>query len=118
MLLRLWAETFDRLESMEARKAWDKIAKKMNDKFGTKKTTDKYQKRMKYLVDRYKQAKDWNSKQSGGNRKKSAHYDEIDELSVLGCRDIVTLQNVQEAGSVSEESDTSKTSNTVSAECG
>ena len=71
---------------------------------------------MKYLVDRYKQAKDWNSKQSGGNRKKSAHYDEIDE--VLGCRDIVTLQNVQEAGSVSEESDTSKTSNNASVECG
>ena len=62
MLLRLWAEHFDRLESREARKAWDDIAKKMNDKFGTKKTTDKYQKKMKYLVDRYKQAKDWNSK--------------------------------------------------------
>ena len=118
MLLRLWAETFDRLERREARKAWDKIAKKMNDKFGTKKTTDKYQKRMKYLVDRYKQAKDWNTKQSGGNRKKSAHYDEIDELPDLGCRDIVTLQNVQEVGSVSEEMDTSKTSNTASAECG
>ena len=118
MLQRLWAETFDRLESMEARKAWDKIAKKMNDKFGPKKTTDKYQKRMKYIVDRYKQAEDWNSKQSGGNRKKSAHYDEIDELSVLGCRNIVTLQNVQQAGSVSEESDTSKTSNIASAECG
>ena len=103
---------------MEARKARDKIAKKMNDKFGTKKTTDKYQKRMKYLVGRFTQAKDWNSKQSGGNRKKSAHFDEIDELPVLDCRDIVTLQNVQEGGSVSEESDTSKTSNTASAECG
>lgn len=44
MLLRLWAENFDRLESREARKAWDDIAKKMNDQFGTKKTTDKYQK--------------------------------------------------------------------------
>ena len=51
MLLRLWAENFDRLESREARKAWDDIANKMNDKFGTKKTTDKYQKKMKYLVD-------------------------------------------------------------------
>ena len=60
-----------------------------------------------------KQAKDWNSKQSGGNRRKSAHYDEIDE--VLGCRDIVTLQNVQEAGtSVSED----KTSTNASVECG
>ena len=117
MLLRLWAENFDRLESREAWKAWDDIAKKMNDKFRTKKPTDMYQKKMKYLVDRYKQAKDWNSKQSGGNRKKSAHYDEIDE--VLGCRDIVTLQNVQEARSMSEESDRSKTSsNNASVECG
>ena len=115
MLLRLWAENFDRLESREARKAWDDIAKKMNDQFGTKKTTDKYQKKMKYLVDRYKQAKDWNSKQSGGNRRKSAHYDEIDE--VLGCRDIVTLQNVQEAGSVSQESDRNKTTTDASVEC-
>ena len=77
---------------------------------------DKYQKKMKSLVDRYKQAKDWNSKKSGGNRRKSAHDVEIDE--VLGCRDIVTLQNLQEAGSVSEESDTKKTSNNASVECG
>ena len=40
----------------------------MNDKFGTKKTTDKYQKKMEYLVDRYKQAKEWNNKQSEGNQ--------------------------------------------------
>ena len=52
MLLRLWAEIFDRLESREARKAWDDIAKKMNDKFGTKRTTDKYKRKIKYLVDR------------------------------------------------------------------
>ena len=115
MLLRLWAESFDRLESREARKAWDDIAKKMNDKFGTKRTTDKYQKKMKYLVDRYKQAKDWNSKQSGGNRRKSAHYDEIEE--VLSCRDIVTLQNVQEVGSVSQGSDTNKTCTDASVKC-
>ena len=80
MLLRLWAENVDRLESREARKAWDDIAKKMNDKFGTKKTTDNYEKIMKYLVDRYKQAKDWNRKQAGGNRRKSAHYDDIDKV--------------------------------------
>ena len=115
MLLSSWAENFDCFESREARKAWDDIAKKMNDKCGGKRTTDKYQKKMKYLVDRCEQAKDWNSKQSGGNRRKSAHYDEIDE--VLGCRDIVTLQNVQEAGNVSEESDTNKTSTGASVEC-
>ena len=76
---------------------------KINDKFGTKK--------MKYLVDRNKQAKDWNSKHSGGK-----HCDEIDE--VLRWRNIVALQNVQEAGSVSEESDIRTTSNNASVECG
>lgn len=115
MLLRLWAENFDRLESREARKAWDDIAKKVNDKFGTKRTTDKYKRKIKYLVDRYKQAKDWNSQQSGVNRSKPAHHDEIDE--VLGCRDIVALPNVQEAGSVSQENDTNKTSTDASFEC-
>ena len=35
-------KSFDRLESRGARNAWDNIAKKMNDKFGTKKTTHKY----------------------------------------------------------------------------
>lgn len=67
MLMQLWAEHRDHLESREARKAREDIAEEiMNDKFDTKRT-DKYQKKMKYLVDRYKQAKDWNSKQSGGN---------------------------------------------------
>ena len=89
MLLWVRAGNFDRLKSREAQKAWENITKEMKDKFGTKKTTDKYQKKMKYLVDRYKQAKDWNSKQSEGNGRKLAHYDEIDE--VLGCRDIATF---------------------------
>jgi len=89
MLISLWADNFDRIESREARKAWDDVAKQMNILFCKKRSTDKYQKKMKYLIERYKQAKDWNSKQSGGNIKKSVHYDEIDQ--VLGCRDIVTL---------------------------
>ena len=73
----------------------------MNDKFGKQRPTNKYQKKMRYIVDRYKFTKDWNSKQSSGNLRKSAHYDEIDE--VLGCRDVGTLRNVKEAGSVSAE---------------
>ena len=36
---------------------------------------------------RYKEAKEWNSWQTGGSKKKSMFYDEID--AVLGCRDIV-----------------------------
>ena len=73
----------------------------MNTLFCKKRSTDKYQKKMKYLIERHEQAKDWNSERSGGNIKKSVHHDEIDQ--VLGCRDIVTLSNVKEAGSASAE---------------
>ena len=57
---------------------------------------------MKYLVDRYKERKDWNRKQSGGSIWKSQHYDEID--AVLVVRDAVTFENVAEAGSASTSS--------------
>ena len=35
MLIKLWAENFDRINSSQARKAWDDIAKQINLKFGT-----------------------------------------------------------------------------------
>ena len=31
-----------------------------------------------YLIDHYKETKDWNSKQTGGNLQKSVFYDESD----------------------------------------
>ena len=99
LLVRLWAENFDYLESKDARKVWERIARELSAKCGTKKTSDKCQKKMKYWIDRYKAAKDWNRNQSGGNRKQSIFYEEIDE--VLGCRDGVTLRHVAQAGSSS-----------------
>ena len=53
------------------------------------------------FVDRYKDAKDWNSKKSGGNLKKSPFYDEIDVI--LGCRDLLTLPHVAQGVSTSGE---------------
>lgn len=53
--------------------------------------------KIKYLIDRYKIAKDWNRNQSGGHRRESPFYDAIDQ--VLGCRDIVRLQHVADVGS-------------------
>ena len=97
MLIHLWADNFDCLESREARKVWDEITRALNSKFGTKRTSDKVQKKMKYWIERYKGAKDWNSKQTGGNPKQSVDFNEIDE--VLACRDGVTLNRVGEAGS-------------------
>ena len=97
MLISLWAENIDRINSNQARKAWEDIATQMNKKFGSKRATESCRKKMKYLLERYKVCKDWNSKQTGGNLRKSAHFDEID--GVMGCRHIVTLSNVKEAGS-------------------
>ena len=96
-LVSLWAERHELLESKDARKVWEEIARELNRKFGTKGTGDKKKKKkMNYLIERYKIAKDWNSKQTGGHRRQSVFYEEID--AVLGCRDVVTLQHVAEAG--------------------
>ena len=93
MLIRLIISIAWRAERHER----SEITRALNSKFGTKRTSDKVQKKMKYWIKRYKGAKDWNSKQTGGNLKQSVHYNEIDE--VLGCRDAVTLNRVGEAGS-------------------
>ena len=46
---------------------------------------------MKYLRDRYKEAKDHNCNQTGGDR------EDLEIDSVLGCRDIVTFSDVEES---------------------
>ncbi|CAH3026815.1 unnamed protein product [Porites evermanni] len=78
-------ENVNYLESKDARKVWERIAPELSAKCGTKKTNDKCQQTMKYWIDRYKAAKIWIRNQSGGNRKQSIFYKEINE--VLGCRD-------------------------------
>lgn len=46
MLVRLWAENFDYLESKDARRVWERIARELSAKCCTKKTSDKCQKKM------------------------------------------------------------------------
>lgn len=70
----------------------------------TTRTGDKCKAKMKYLIYRYKTAKDWNAKQSGGHRRKSIYYDDIDE--VLGCRDVITMRYVAGSGVSSLSSST------------
>ena len=67
---------------------------------------------MKYLIDKYKEANEWNRKQTGGSKRKSMFYDEIDE--VLGSSDIVTLSHVSEAGTTSMHRSLSPTSSETS----
>ena len=93
----VWAENCDYLESKDARKVWEQIACELSAKCGTKNTSNKCQKTMKYWINRCKVAKDWNRNQSGGNRKQSIFYEEIDE--VLGCRDGMTFRHNAHADS-------------------
>ena len=86
LLVQLWLDNFDGLESKDARKVWERIAHELSTKCGTKKTSDKCQKKMKYWIARYKAAKDWNRRQSGGNQKQLVFYAEIDQI--LGCGEV------------------------------
>ena len=81
---------------------WTKIVEELNAQFSNNRTVDKCMHKMKYIIDKYKEKKDWNRKQTGGNLRKSQFYDEIDEI--LGCRDFVTFNNVKESGSSSSAS--------------
>ena len=81
---------------------WTKIVDELNAQFGNNRTVDKCMRKMKYIIDKYKEKKDWNRKQSGGHLRKSSFYDEIDEI--LGCRDFVTFNNVKESASSSSSS--------------
>ena len=96
VLLQLWADNIEKVESKDSRKAWEEICKALNERQGLKKTVDQCQRKVKPLKNQYKEKKDWNRRQSGGNLRKSPHYDIID--SVLGCRDIITCNNVEQAG--------------------
>ena len=95
-LVDLWAEKHDCLESKDARIAWQEICQEIEINFGTKKTVEKCQRKIKYLIDKYKDAKTWNKTQRGGQLRKSVFYDKSDR--VLGTRDVVTLKHVVKAG--------------------
>ncbi len=95
-LVQLWAEKQDKLNSKDSRVAWREISEMLNLKFATFKTVEKCLRKMKYLIDLYKERKEWNKNQTGGGLRKSVLYDEID--AVLGCRDVVTLPHVLETG--------------------
>ena len=55
-------------------------AEELELNFGTKKTVDKCQRKIKYLLDKYVDANQWNRNQSGGHIRKSVFYDKIDRV--------------------------------------
>ena len=103
LLVELWAEKHDQLERRESWKTWAQITEKILKTLGTNKMADKCIRKIKYIIEQYKNAKDWNKNQTGGSLRKSVYYDEVDKI--LGCRDVVTFDHVAEAG-ISGESAT------------
>ena len=98
--MQLWCDKHTRLESRHARQVWEEIAQEISKI--RKATSAQCQRKMKYLKDRYKEAKDHNRHKTGGERKTSPFYDEID--SVLGCRVIVTFSCIEETAQGSSSS--------------
>lgn len=94
--LQLWADNIEKIESKDSRKAWEDVTRALNEKQGLQKSVEQCQCKVKHLKNQYKDKKDWNRRQSGGNLRKSPHYDQIN--AVLGCRDIITCSNVEQAG--------------------
>ena len=56
LLVQLWAEKHDQLESRESRKTWAWITEKISKTLGTNKTADKCIRKIKYIIERYKNA--------------------------------------------------------------
>ena len=84
VLVQLWADNIDHLESKDSRKAWDEIVRALNDKQSITKTVDQCQRKLKHIKNLYKEKKDWNRKQSGENIRKSPNYDAIDAFQAAG----------------------------------
>lgn len=73
-LLDVWAENIDGIESKNARRAWAQIAANLNERFKTSRTVAQVQRKIKYLKEKYKEAKDWNRRQTEANEKPSPFY--------------------------------------------
>ena len=82
VLVRLWGENIEKLESKDSRKAWEEVTRMLNERQKMKKSVDQCQRKMKHLRTLYKESKDWNRRQSGGNLRKSPHFDALDAILV------------------------------------
>ena len=58
----------------------EEISEELNSRLESNKTVEKCMKKMKYLIEKYKEAKEWNWKQSGGTRRQSIFYNEINAI--------------------------------------
>ena len=66
-LVDLWEANISRLESQQSRKVWGEIATKINEQFNLERLPSQCERKIKHLKKKYKEAKDWNGSQTGGN---------------------------------------------------
>ena len=96
LLVQLWCENFERLNCIATRKAtWEWISEEINNRLGRRKTIQKCMRKMKYIIERYKDAKEWNARQTGNYCRKSIFYDEID--AIMGNQEAVPIKHVVQA---------------------
>ena len=98
VLVSLWVENFEALESSRCNQVWPKLLNKVCSLVSTK-TLKQCKVKIRNLKDAYKKCKDEN-KQSGNKRRSFAFYEEFDR--VLSVRNVVKLPQVCEIG-VAEE---------------
>ena len=98
VLVSLWVENFEVLESSRCNQVWPKLVNKVCS-LGPAKTLKQCKVKIRNLKDAYKKCKDEN-KQSGNERRSCAFYEELDR--VLSVRNVVKLPQVCEVG-VAEE---------------
>ena len=90
--MNLWVSYHERLESKDRRKNWSKFVDELNAKYNHNRNGGKCKRKIKYLVDRYKERKDWNRKQSGGSIWKSLSITR-DVFQVLKLHSPITKYN-------------------------
>ena len=101
-LVQLRAENHELLESREAETTGRKFSEELNSRLESNRTVGKCMKKVKYLIEKYKEAKGYNQEQTGATRRQIVFYNEIN--TILGCRDIVTIRNMSEAGTIGSSS--------------
>lgn len=78
---------------------------------------DQIKRKIKYHIDKYKEASDWNRHQPGGHSRDCDHFDIMDRI--METRDVVNLPHVVAAGledETIEENDAQQDSSTALAE--
>ena len=98
VLVSLWVENFEALESSPCNQVWPKLVNKVCF-LGPAKTHKQCKVKIRNLKDAYRKCKDEN-KQSGNERRSCAFYEEFNR--VLTVRNIVKLPQVRQVG-VAEE---------------